>query len=71
MIQNRNARHHANVQDGALDLCLFIGNHRRTPHFRAGASRRRQRNYWRNTVWIGAQVVLADVFEIPQRAGLA
>ncbi|EGH33500.1 hypothetical protein PSYJA_33110, partial [Pseudomonas syringae pv. japonica str. M301072] len=43
-IQNRDARHHANVQDGAFDLRLLIGNHRRTPDFRAGPGRRRPRH---------------------------
>ncbi len=64
-IQNRDARHHAKVQNGAFDLRLLIGNHRRTPYFRAGPGRCRQRNHRRNAIRIGAQVVVVDVFEIP------
>ncbi|RMS07519.1 hypothetical protein ALP75_205450 [Pseudomonas syringae pv. actinidiae] len=69
-VQNRDARHHAEMQNGTFDLRLFIGNDRGTPYLGAGSCSGRQRNHRCDAVRIGAQVVLADVLEIPQRAAL-
>jgi hypothetical protein len=69
-IQNRDARHHADVQDGAFDLRLLVRDHRRPAHFGACARSGWQRDDRGDAQRVGAQMILADVLEVPQRPGL-
>ena len=65
------AGHHFRMEDDPFGVACFVDDHRRTAHFRTCTRRGRHRDDRGDAAFIGAGPVVADVFEIPDRAGLA
>ncbi len=56
---------HLRVENDALHMGAVVGDHRSAPDFRAGPGRSRHRHHGRHAGHIDAQIVVADILEIP------
>jgi hypothetical protein len=70
-IADRDTRQEFRVEDDLLGMRLGIGDDGGAADFRAGAGSCRHRDDRRNAVGVGARPPVADILEIPYRAGLA
>ena len=70
-VADDHARHHFRVEDDAFGVGALVDDHRRTAHLGAGTRRGRHRDDRGDAAFVGAGPVVADVFEIPDRSGLA
>ncbi|MNI86040.1 hypothetical protein D3C73_1430950 [compost metagenome] len=59
------------MEDNAFGVGSIVDDHRRTAHFGARTRGGRHRDDRGDAAFIGAGPVVADVFEIPDRTGLA
>ncbi|MNN37205.1 hypothetical protein D3C81_1511400 [compost metagenome] len=69
-IEDDDSRQHPGMEDDALDMRLVVGDDRRAAHFRTGTGGGGHRDHRRHAGDIDAAGVVADVFEVPERAVL-
>ncbi|MNS82779.1 hypothetical protein D3C72_1165330 [compost metagenome] len=70
-VQDHDGRQHARMENDALNLRGLVGDDGRAPYFRTRPRRRRHGHHGRHAGHVHAQVVVADIFEVPQGPVLA